>query len=398
MKKITQLIVKKTIPNYNDTENQDVRYGYGALEGWVSIIGNLILCVAKLFAGIYINSAALITDAIHTLSDSLSSVVIIFGFAMAKKPSDKEHPFGHGRMESVAALIIAILLCVAGIELLKFSIDRMQNPTVSGTSLYVILFVLSTIVAKEIMARFSYELGDMIDSKALKADALHHRTDAVTTLLVIVALVGSRFGYPNLDGIMGIIVSIIICYSAFIIAKDAISPLIGEAPSQELLDQIKSVVHGREDVIGVHDIICHFYGHVRIISLHLEVSSEESALALHTLAESVEKEIASRTNSLVIVHIDPINSNHPQYNAIHKTVKSIVDRDDRIHSFHDMRIIGEDGGSTPNVMFDVVLNPEFHEENGPEIAASIKREMVKKFPLIKVTIKIDPLYSYNPQS
>ena len=398
MKKITQLIVKQTIPNYNDTDNREVRYAYGLLEGWVSIIGNILLCVSKLFAGIYINSAALITDAIHTLSDSLSSAVIIFGFAMAKKPSDKEHPFGHGRMESVAALVIAILLCVAGIELLKFSIDRIQHPTVSGTSLYVILFVFSTIVAKEIMARFSYELGHMIDSKALKADALHHRTDAITTLLVIVALVGSRFGYPNLDGIMGIIVSVIICYSAFIIAKDAVSPLLGEAPSQELLDQIKSIVRNRSDVIGVHDIICHLYGHVRIISLHLEVSSEESALTLHTLAENVEKDIAAQTNSLVIVHIDPINNNHPQYNAIHNTIKSIVDRDERIHSFHDMRIIGEGRGDTPNVMFDVVLSPEFHEENGPEIAASIKREIVKEFPLIKVTIKIDPPYSYNPQS
>lgn len=394
MKKITRFIAQKVIKDSHDINNRDVRYQYGMLEGWVSIIGNTLLFILKIIIGVKIKSASLITDAVHTLADSLSSAVVIFGFKMAKKPSDKEHPFGHGRMESVAALIISVLLFVAGFEFLEFSIHRILKPSVSNVSPIIILIIFGTIIIKELMARFAYELGDMVHSKALKADALHHRSDVFATFLVVVALIAPQFGYQNVDGIMGVFVSFVIFYSAFMIAKEAITPLLGEAPPETLLTEIEKIASDKKDVMGVHDIICHEYGRVRIISLHIEVSDQDSVAKLHRISEEIEMEIGKKTDGMVVVHIDPINKNHPQYDEVLSVVTDIVADNIHVQSFHELRIIG---GYTKRsrVVFDVVLVDEADEKENEQIVASIKERFIEQFPEMKVVIKIDPKYSYN---
>lgn len=394
MKKFTHWIASKAIKNHQSVNDLKVRARYGALEGWVSIVINLLLFVVKIVLGISINSVSLIADAVHTLADSGTSAVVIIGFRMARKPSDKEHPFGHGRMESIAALVVSVLLFMAGVELAEKSIHAILKPQSSTAPVSVILVVFATLVIKEIMSRFSYQLGDIIDSQALKADALHHRSDVIATGLVVVALITTRFGYNYVDGVMGVFVSFIIFYSAYSIAKEAINPLLGEAPSKGTIKEIEKLAMTHEGVSGVHDIIFHKYGQTSVISLHIEVSDKESAFKLHALAEQVEDTITQKIPGMAVVHVDPLNKDHPQYEQITGAIEDIVSEDNRVNAFHDLRIVGCEANRC-NVVFDIVLEQEADEQETYDIIRSISEKFKTKFPEMKTVIKAEPKYAYN---
>ncbi|VFQ42538.1 cation diffusion facilitator family transporter [Desulfoluna butyratoxydans] len=383
------------VSDHTLTTNPDVRARYGVLEGWVSIVGNALLFAVKLVIGLSVGSAALIADAIHTLSDSATSAVVIVGFTMSRKPSDSEHPFGHGRIEPVATLIIAILLFVAGFELLKHSITATLNPTVAKASYGAIAIVAGTALFKELMARFSFALGDLIDSDTLKADALHHRSDAFSTLLVVVALGASHLGYAQVDGIMGIGVSLVIFASAWGIAREAVNPLIGEAPSQAFLDEIEGACRSVTDVLGVHDIVVHNYGENRIVSLHIEVSHHLSALAIHEIAEDVEQAVGRITGGMVVVHMDPINRDHPHYHTVLTEIQKVVAEDERVLTFHDLRIVGAtlDRGT---ILFNITLNNSDRPADQREVLRETQEKIQARFPGLDLLIKITPMFSYNP--
>lgn len=394
MKKLTHWTVARFIKNHQEIKYLKVRAKYGALEGWVSIVGNTLLFAIKLIAGLSIGSVSLIADAVHTLSDSATSVVVIIGFKMAKKPSDKEHPFGHGRMEFVATLIVSVLLFIAGVELLEKSIHSIIHPQAVTASVGIILIIAGTILAKELMSRFSYELGEMIDSKTLKADALHHRTDAVSTVLVVVALVASRFGVNRIDGIMGVFVALIIFYSGYEIAKGAVSSLLGEAPSRGTIEEIARLARKHEGVLGVHEIIVHQYGQTSIISLHIEVFDKENASRLHELSEAIEDEIGRKMNGKVVVHVDPINKEHPEYDVIEQTIRKIISEDNRVHSFHELRIVGCDVNRC-KVIFDIALEENADEQETYDVIHYIQERFKKRFPEMKTVIKAEPKYAYT---
>ena len=394
MKKFTHWIAAKLIKDHQSVNDLKVRARYGALEGWVSIVINLLLFVVKIVLGLSIKSVSLIADAVHTLADSGTSAVVIIGFKIARKPSDKEHPFGHGRMESIAALVVSVLLFMAGVELVEKSIHAIVKPHSSTAPTSVILVILATIVIKELMSRFSYQLGEIIDSQALKADALHHRSDVIATALVVVALIATRFGYNNIDGIMGVGVSLIIFYSAFSIAKEAVNPLLGEAPSKETIKEIENLALAYEGVSGVHDVIFHKYGQTGIISLHIEVSDKDSASKLHELAEQVEDTITQKNHGMAVVHVDPINRDHPQYEQITQAIKEIISEDSRISSFHDLRIVGCKANRC-NVVFDIALEQDTDQQETYDIIRSVQEKFKSKFPEMRTIIKAEPKYAYN---
>ncbi len=395
MKKITRSLAKRIIKNHQNIDNLKVRLQYGLLEGWVSIVLNLLLFTIKLAIGLSIKSVSLIADAIHSLADSGTSLVVILGFKIARKPSDREHPFGHGRMESIVALVIAVLLFVVSVELLEKSIYRIFHPSASRASLLIILIIGATALIKEFMSKFSNELGEMIDSKALKADALHHRSDVFATLVVVVALIGSYWGYTRLDGIMGIVVSFVIFFSAYSIAKEAVHPLLGEAPSSEKIREIEDLAMQHSGVLGVHEIIIHTYGLVRMISLHLEVSDKSSAYELHRLSEEVEESISKKLKAQVIAHIDPVNKDHPFYDQISQSITDITSRDKRISSFHDLRIVGADPGMS-KAIFDIVLEEDYDEQERYDIIWNTRVKFMQKFPHMKVVIKAEPKFATIP--
>jgi cation diffusion facilitator family transporter len=394
LKKLTHWIAAKAIKDHQRVDDLKVRARYGALEGWASIIVNLLLFVVKMALGLSVKSVSLIADAVHTLADSGTSAVVIIGFKIAKRPSDKEHPFGHGRMESIAALVVSVLLFMAGVELLEKSIHAVVKPHSSTVPFSVILVILATIVIKELMSRFSYQLGEIIDSQALKADALHHRSDVIATAMVVVALIATRFGYNNIDGIMGAGVSLIIFYSAFSIAREAVNPLLGEAPSRETIEEIENLALAHEGILGIHDVIFHKYGQTGIISLHIEVSDSDSASKLHELSEEIEHDIARKTGGTVVIHVDPINKDHPQYEQVTRTIKEIVSEDGRVNTFHDLRIIGCKANRC-NVVFDIVLEQDADEQETYDIIRSITEKFKTKFPEMKTIIKAEPKYAYS---
>ena len=383
------------IRNHTRTTDPEIRARYGILEGWVSIVGNTLLFGIKLAIGLAVHSTALVADAVHTLADSATSAVVIVGFKMSQKPSDREHPFGHGRIEPVATLIISILLFVAGFELLKHSVHSILTPSVAHASYGAIAIIGLTVIAKELMARFSFVLGDLINSDTLKADALHHRSDVLATLLVMVALIASRFGYTQVDGIMGIGVYLVIFASAWSIATDAVNPLIGEAPSKEFLRQIEKACRSITDVMGVHDIVVHNYGENRIVSLHIEVSHRLSALAIHEIAEDVEEVVGRITGGMVVVHMDPINRAHPNYSEVLESVQNLVSEEPRVLTFHDLRLVGTNL-SRGTLLFDITLADEAADEDPEIITQEIASRLAVIYPNLELLIKVSPRYSYNP--
>lgn len=342
-------------------------------------------------------SISLIADAIHTLADIATSIVVIIGFKIAKKPSDKEHPFGHGRMEVVATLIVAVLLIVAGVEFLESSIARIIHPTPVSASWLVLIIIITTIIIKELLAQFAKELGTMIDSKTLEADFLHHRSDVIATALVVVALIFSRYGYTSIDGFAGILVSLIIIYSGYKIAKEAINPLLGEAPSKELVQKIEEIAKSCEGVYGVHDVIVHQYGQECLVSFHIEVSDDETPAKLHDISEAVELKTGEEINGTIVVHVDPLNKNYERYSEIESAIQKMVSEDNRTISFHDLRIV-ECDNNICKVVFDIVLDYGVDEQEEYDIKQLLKEKFTARFPEMGLVIKSEPTFAYNMQA
>jgi cation diffusion facilitator family transporter len=364
---------------------------YGLLEGWIGLVLNAVLFVVKLALGLLTGSVALIADAVHTLADSITSGVLIGASRMARKPADREHPFGHGRIESVAAIVIAVLLGVAGVEFLESSIHRVLHPQPVDAGWWVVAVVVAAAAIKEWNSRFALGLAEESGSTAIAADAWHHRSDVFATLLVAVGIVGSKLGLPILDGVMGLGVSLVILWSALAIAREAIDPLIGKAPTPEEIREIAEIAQAVEGVQGVHDIVIHSYGDVRLVSLHVETSDQESALELHTLAETVQSAVAG-AHGHAVVHVDPINRDHVHYAQIHDTVSEVIEADARLHSFHDLRIIGSDDHY--NVVLDVIRARADGEDDGV-IAQQVGESIRERTEARAVVVSVEPLFAYG---
>lgn len=303
---ITKKLMEIFIKDYENTNDIGVRTRYGLLEAWVSIILNLILGLLKIIFGIIGNSLALIADAIHTLSDMITSIVVLFGFNTAKQPSDMKHPYGHGRAEPIFTLIIAVLLIVTGVEFIHAGIDRLRSPLVIKSINWIIIIMVPATIIKEWLARLSFYLGKRVNSGMLMADAWHHRSDVFASIMVILAAVGSRMGYPILDGVFALCIAGLIIWTGFSLAKSMISSLLGEAPSDEFVSQIKGTAAEIKGVKGVHGVEVHDYGSTKICSVHIEVIPNLSTAQSHEIANTVEKTLKEKLGLLAVVHVDVI--------------------------------------------------------------------------------------------
>ena len=285
---LANYIISKRVPSGTDPELPPFRGEIGIIQGWISIFINLLLFIIKIFYGLISNSIALIADAFHTLSDMASSAVVIFGFKMASKPADKEHPFGHGRAETIAALTISILIGFAGLEFIKSSFTRFMSEEVIEINRILYAVVTFTIILKECLARLSFSLAERINSDTLKADGVHHRSDMFSSILVLAAFGGVWLGYPFMDALMGLAVGAMMIYSAYTIARSAIDDLLGKPVDSATVNQIKTIAIEVKEVSNVHDIVVHTYGAHKFISLHLEIAEGKSPEKMHELADQVE--------------------------------------------------------------------------------------------------------------
>ncbi len=282
------------------------RRDFGYLEAWVSIVGNIFLFLVKFFAGLNLNSISLIADAFHSLSDVLTSIVVLLGFKLGSKPADEDHPFGHGRIEQIATLVIALMLLIVAYDLGKSSIERIMNPVKIGSNIAVIIFMIISAGFKEWMARFSIYLGEKINSEALIADAWHHRSDAVASLLVGLGLIFVRFNFFYIDGILGLVVVILLGIVGVELIKSSVDFLLGKAPDRDLLNRIRDITLSVPGVLDLHDILVHDYQSSKVISLHIEVEDSLSAKEAHRIALEVQDRIKRKLKGADIsVHIDP---------------------------------------------------------------------------------------------
>jgi cation diffusion facilitator family transporter len=390
----TRLIVRKSIPNWKRTQLQSVRSQYGILEGWTSIIINSFLFILKGLLGLLTGSVSLIGDAFHTLSDISTSIVIMVSFRVAKKPSDATHPFGHGRMEAIATVIVAVLLVVVGLEILKGALDRLFNPEDFKASWWVIGLILFTIIIKEWLARFSRDLGRAIQSNTIEADFWHHRTDAISSLLVIVAFIGQRFGLSTIDGIAGILVAGLIVYTGWEIARKGIDDLLGKPPSNRLVQRVKQAVRAFPEVIDVHDLVIHQYGQCMVLSCHIEVSDQLSLKYAHDLAERVETRINKKFHTHTTVHLDPMNVEDNELKEVRLFLKEYLKKwKSAWISYHALKVETTDSRKT--IFLDLVADPNLKDQEVESMKKEMQQNILEAFPAVKkVVIDVEPRYAF----
>lgn len=354
---MTNFLFKTFIKNHEDIKNPKVRDDYGKFAGIVGIISNAILCVMKILIGLVSGSIAIVADGINNLADGASSIITFIGFKLASMPEDEEHPYGHARIEYLAGMAVSVMILMVGFELGKSSVDKIFNPTPLEFSWTVVIVLLVAIAIKVWQAVFNISTGKKIHSLALIATGTDSRNDVISTIVVLAGVLIGHFFNVQIDGILGLAVAAFIFWSGITLIKETISPLLGEAPDDEIVQQIHEMALKYDGVLGIHDLVVHNYGPGKVFaSIHIEVDAAVDVMESHDMVDLIEKDIASSLNIVITAHMDPIDTKNPNREPLsHIIVKTIADTEG-VLSYHDLRIVP--GKTHTNVIFDLVLSPE----------------------------------------
>ena len=391
MNSFFDLITNKYIPKTKES-TMKYRSRIGKFQGWISVTVNSLMFLLKLTIGLVIGSISVIADAVHTLSDVISSGVVIWGFNEAQKPADKEHPYGHGRAEYVATLVIAVLLIVAGIEFIESSIDRIIHPIVIEPSWWMIIAIISTIFLKIFIANYAEFLSMRIASGTLHADAWHHRTDAISSLLVTVAMISGKFGYSQVDGWAGLGVALFIIWSGLGIARSAVDDLIGKPPTVEEVEDIRQLARAVDGVLDVHDIAIHSYGKEKFASIHIEIDTDEKPARAHDISENVEKNLGEKLGVSPTVHVDPVSITDPKVKEVKKYLQEHWSNHDVITDFHDVRVV--DTAQHHVILFGVNVKPGVSKSRVIESCNEVERDLISVFNEFEINIKVSQIHQY----
>lgn len=376
-------LIKRCIKNSEDVNNNEVREAYGKFAGIIGIISNLTLFALKITLGILSGAISIIADAINNLTDMGSSVITILGFKLAGKKPDKEHPFGHERIEYITGLIISIIVIVIGIELGRSSIDKIINPTPTVFSTVLIILLVAAIAIKLWQGLFYRSLGKKINSVALSATSQDSFNDCIATTVVLIGVLITRFTGFDVDGYFGIAVSIFIIISGLKLVKETTDPLIGIAPDPDLVLGIKNSILSYDGIYGIHDMVCHMYGQSTLfVTVHCEVSSKADIIKSHELIDLIERDINEKYGAVITIHLDPIEVDNPILDEIKENVsKCIKDIDDSL-LFHDFRAVF--GEQQINLIFDVVVPYGFKYSNDELLKLITKKvkELNDKYNLV----------------
>ena len=387
---ISNFLVKTFVKNSDNIKNPKVRNSYGTLGGIVGIIVNLILFLIKFFVGMLVGSIAISADAFNNLSDAASSIITIVGFKMANKPPDAEHPFGHGRIEYLSALIVAFMVMLVGVQFVKSSIERIFNPTTITFEFIPFILLLLSIGFKVWLSSFNKFIGNKINSSALRAAAADSLGDVFTSSTVVISFLIAKFTDFPLDGYIGVFVALAILYAGFGLVKETLNPLLGEAPEPELVNDIYDKVLSYPLISGVHDLIVHNYGPGRIIaSLHAEIPADKDIMEIHNVIDKAEREVSKDLNIHLVIHMDPICVVTDEIKETWDYVEKVLKQYPEIKSMHDFRIVGE--GNIKNLIFDIVLdsNEAGKKKKEEEMLSNIKKAIKKEHPQYNCIITID---------
>ena len=337
------------------------RAAIGRMSGVVGVVCNLLLAAAKLLAGILSGSVAITADALNNLSDATSSIVTFVGFKLAERPADADHPYGHARYEYISALVVAGLILVIGVELAQSSFQKILNPEPTEFSVVMAVILVASVLVKLWMYFFQRRLGKLADSRALMATAVDSRNDCLATSAVLVAAAVEYFSGWMLDGYVGMAVSVFILISGIRLARETISPLLGQAAPVELQNLIVDYVSAQPKVLGYHDLYVHDYGPGRrFASLHVEMDRREDPMECHEIIDDMERECYHSHGIQLVIHYDPVVTDDPELNRMHALVDDILHRYDQRISTHDFRMV--EGNSHTNLIFDVVLPEGMHKQ------------------------------------
>lgn len=351
---MTDLLVRIFVKDSKNINDPDVRRRYGTLSSITGIVCNIFLFVLKYIMGTVSRSVSIVSDAFNNLSDSASCIVTLLGYKMASKPADKDHPFGHGRMEYLTALFIAVLILVVAFELLKDSVDKVIHPEKITFSIIVLTSLIVSILIKLWMSFFNAKLGKRINSMVMLATSKDSRTDVIATSATCISIISTLFTDLPVDGVMGIVVSFFIFKSGIDIVRDTVDKLLGGPADPEIVGLIKQIVLKYDKIIGIHDLVIHNYGPDNMIgSFHAEVKSTENILEVHDMIDSLEREIHKSLKIMMTVHMDPVETDNERVNALRKMVNEIICGIDGELGMHDFRTVI--GDTHTNLIFDVVV-------------------------------------------
>lgn len=367
---MTGLLIRLFIGQRNNVQDPQVRTAYGKLSGWVGIVCNLLLCLGKFIAGFLSGSVSIIADAANNLSDASSSIISLLGFKLAEKSADEEHPYGHARYEYLSGFVVAVLVIVIGFQLLQSSAEKIISPSPVVFSWLSIGILGASILLKLWMMLFNLHVGKLIGSSTLKATAMDSRNDCISTLAVLLAALISRFTQLELDGWMGILVAGFILYSSIGLTKEALSPLLGKAPDEELTERIRQRILSYEGVLGTHDLMVHDYGPNRMFaSVHVEMAAENDVLESHDVIDNIERDFL-RDGLNLLIHFDPIVTSDAVVNDVRHEIAELVASIDECLTIHDLRMVK--GPTHSNVIFDCVVPHKFRMTDA-QLKAEISR-------------------------
>lgn len=387
---MTAFLIKRFIKEYEKTGDPAVRAAYAGFSGAVGIICNSFLFALKLFIGIVTGSAAVIADSVNNLTDSFTNIVTIIGAKISVKPADREHPFGHGRIEYITGFIMSVAVISVGINFFRDSVDAIIHPRTLNFSLVPFLLLIGSIGVKLWMSFFYKKIALRINSELLKAQSADSLGDVLTTSVTAVSLLVSAFSRFSADGYMGAVVSCFIIRTGITIAKNTLAPLIGTKMDRELYDRIVSVIDGTDGILKSHDLIIHSYGSgISFATIHAEMPGNMTLEAAHRIADLAEKKVREELGVSLVIHLDPVDlsDNHKKIRAsVERELKEIIEKTDPAIAYHDLQIIF---GKNPEAAFDLVIPFSFNEEQSAELMRRIKEKLTEEFPGFVFSINMD---------
>jgi cation diffusion facilitator family transporter len=355
---LTGLLIKIFMKNYEDESKFKIRERYGKFASIVGIASNFLLFFIKITVGIIFNSVSITADAINNLSDSGSALVTLVGFKISGKPADSKHPYGHARMEYIAGLIVSFIVLFLGFQMGKASIEKILHPQESNFSVIALVMLMISILIKLWQYLFYCKIGKTIDSITLLATSIDSRNDIIATSAVLVAVILTRLTGFDLDGYMGLVVAVLITITAINLIKETVSPLLGNAPSKELVDNINEKILSYDGIIGLHDLIVHNYGVARCFAtVHCEVCAEQDIMISHDIIDNIERDFLREYSINLVIHLDPVVTNDLKTNELKVLINDIVNKISDKISMHDFRVVW--GISHSNLIFDIVAPFDF---------------------------------------
>lgn len=391
---MTRLLMERIVKNGEDGKDPKVRKRCGQLAGAVGIFANVLLFAGKFAVGTLTGSVAITADSVNNLSDAGSSVISLISFKLAEKPADSEHPFGHARIEYIASLAVAFIVLFLGLELVRDSVEKILHPELAAFQWVAVIVLAASMAVKFWLYLFNKRLGKRIESMVMQAAAADSLSDVMATGAVLLSSVISPLIGFSLDGYMGVIVALLIMWSAVGILKETLNKLLGEAPTEEMEEMIRRHLLRQDCVLGIHDLVVHSYGPGRTFAtVHVEVDAREDILLSHDAIDNIEREVLLDHGVNLVIHLDPVVTNDPMVNALREKVRGIVEEVNEELTMHDFRVVL--GETHSNLIFDIVV-PHGCSQTDAQITQAVIRAVRQLDASYFAVITLDRTYVSRP--